>query len=570
MDAGRYEFELLKSVNDRLTYLDRINKTFLKISGHAYYYYNFENNLFEVDGDWQSLTGLSIRQLSDTELLCECVREQDEEIVRKLLLAESLGCESVVEQICLKNGSAWLEFSAYCIFDENNNPKEKFLCISDITKEKLQSDELKYMAYYDQLTGIYNRNYFLTRLQELIGKADKYTCPLSLMMLDIDHFKKVNDTLGLVLGDELITLIGLFLKTFETEDVIIGRYGADVFVIAMLDPYGFSSSAYIYDKIKQRLKKPFILSNGEEFIVSMSFGVAEYPEGGENSMLLLKNAELSMYKAKEKNRGSISYFDKKTLEEFESSVLWERRLKSAIENESFELYYQPQFDAVTGELRGAEALVRWIDNDGSLISPGLFIPIAEKNGDILQIGEWVLNSALKSLSEWKHKYAFDGIISINLSAIQLRKENYEQHIMELLNKYDIVPTQIELEITESVLIDDHKQIMERLAFLRQQGIRVSLDDFGTGFSSLSYLKDLPIDTLKIDKSFVDTVISDESTGIITESVVNMVRRLGLSTVAEGVENEQQYEWLRSIHCDTIQGYLLGKPMPRSQFEKLFN
>lgn len=568
MDASLYQMDLLKTLNDKLTSSDRINRSFLKISGNAYYYYDFAKNYFEATGDWLGLTGLNIRELSDTDLLIDCVRDSDEESMRLLMDAEHSGDEHVTRQICLKDGKTWLEGTVFVSYNPDGTPSEKYFCIQDISQVKSQTDELVYMAYYDSLTGLYNRNYFIKCLQDMITKAEREGAQISLCMMDIDGFKRVNDSIGLILGDELIQNIGMFLREFTNDKTIVGRFGADVFLVAIYDPCGANTVENIHKQIQERLKSPFVLSNHDEILISMSCGVAEYPDGGESGFVLIKNAEVAMFKTKEISRGGISFFDQIMLDEFLGSVSMEHKLRSAIENEDFTLYYQPQFDSSTGMLRGCEALIRWVEKDGSIISPGIFIPLAEKSGGIISIGNWVLREAISTLAAWERQYDFDGILSINLSAVQLKKDNFDGNIIKLLEEFNVNPENIELEITESVFMDDFSQVVEKLKYLRNLGIRISLDDFGTGFSSLSYLKDLPIDTLKIDKSFVDSVISDYSTGIITESVVNMVKRLGLSTVAEGVENEQQYEWLRGINCDTIQGFLLGKPMPRSDFEML--
>ena len=232
------------------------------------------------------------------------------------------------------------------------------------------------------------------------------------------------------------------------------------------------------------------------------------------------------------------------------------------------MYFQPQFRTTDRALRGVEALIRWKDDNGKMISPAVFIPIAEKNGTIVPIGTWVIEDSLKAFAEWKRKYHYPMILSLNISAIQYRQPDFIDKVLQLMDEYDVLPSEIELEITESILIDDFTEITEKLMILRDIGIKISLDDFGTGYSSLSYLKGLPIDTLKIDKSFIDTVITDENTRIITESIIYMVKKLGFETIAEGVETEEQFRYLNEIDCDNIQGYFLGKPMPSDKIESL--
>lgn len=230
----------------------------------------------------------------------------------------------------------------------------------------------------------------------------------------------------------------------------------------------------------------------------------------------------------------------------------------------FLLYYQPQYDSKSQKLRGVEALIRWQDDSGKMISPGVFIPIAEKSGMIVPIGTWVLEEGIRKYAAWRENYNCDMVLSLNISSIQYKRPDFVSNLLEILEKYRVNPKDIELEITESVLIDDFDQVVAKLRMLKEYGIKISLDDFGTGYSSLSYLKGLPIDTLKIDKSFIDTVIQDECTQVITESIISMVKKLGFETVAEGVETEEQYEYLKKIDCDNIQGFLLGKPMPADE------
>ncbi len=230
--------------------------------------------------------------------------------------------------------------------------------------------------------------------------------------------------------------------------------------------------------------------------------------------------------------------------------------------------FQPQYYTDTEKLRGVEALIRWKDNDGKMISPGVFIPIAEKNGTIIPIGSWVVEESIKLYSEWRKSYNYNFILSLNISAIQYRSENFVNDILTVIEKYDVDPKFIELEVTESIFIDDFKDVYDKLLLLREYGIHISLDDFGTGYSSLSYLKKLPIDTLKIDKSFVDYIITDEKSRIILETIIFLSNKLGYETIAEGVEDAKQFEYIKSIGCDCIQGYYLGKPMDKDGIDNL--
>ena len=275
-----------------------------------------------------------------------------------------------------------------------------------------------------------------------------------------------------------------------------------------------------------------------------------------------------MQQKRESGRNSIAYFETPMLTDYIENVQMEDELKTAVETGSFELYYQPQFDSLSKKLRGVEALLRWRNQKGKMVSPSVFIPIAEKDGLIVQIGNWVLEEGIKAYKQWYDRYQYPMMLSLNISPIQYKRRDFVHTLLSLIEKYEIDPKLIELEITESVLIDDFDSVVDKLHTLKEYGIKISLDDFGTGFSSLSYLKGLPIDTLKIDKTFIDTVIDDTSTRVITESIIAMVKKLGCETVAEGVETPEQLEYLKGVNCDNIQGFLLGRPMPASEIEKL--
>ncbi len=275
-----------------------------------------------------------------------------------------------------------------------------------------------------------------------------------------------------------------------------------------------------------------------------------------------------MFKEKGNGKDAIKYFDAPILNEFLQNVNIETKLKGAVFEQNFTMNFQPQYYVKDKKLRGVEALIRWRDNDGRMISPPVFIPIAEKNGTIVPIGTWVIEESIRTFVDWKRQFDCHVILSLNISAIQYMREDFIDSILSVIKKYDVDPTELELEITESVLIENFKDVMEKHHILRDFGIRISLDDFGTGYSSLSYLKGLPIDTLKIDKSFIDTIVNDENTRVITESIIYMVKKLGFETIAEGVESKEQFEYLKEIGCDCIQGYLLGKPMPGEEIKQL--
>ncbi|MBQ3889739.1 MAG: bifunctional diguanylate cyclase/phosphodiesterase, partial [Lachnospiraceae bacterium] len=384
-----------------------------------------------------------------------------------------------------------------------------------------------------------------------------------------DDFHHINDSKGLVTGDEVIQNLGLFIHDLTEDNVIASRFDSDIFCIAIFDPCGHRSVDTIYRSIKEYLSKPMKLTDMTDESVTVSVGVAEYPESSDNALTLINCAEIVMYKAKRQGRDSIKFFDTAILNSFLKEVSIENKLKEAVTGSGFFMNYQPQFNAKNKRLRGVEALLRWQDSDGNLIGPAQFIPIAERNGTIFSIGDFVLNESIRQYMEWKKKFDLNVILCINISSVQYGKPDFVPKVMATLNKYGMNPELLELEVTESLLKEDFKQITDKMLELRDYGVRVSLDNFGSGFSSLALLKGLPVNTLKIDKSFIEGMLKDDASKVIVESVIDMAKKLGLLTVAEGVETGEQLDYLTEhTGCDLIQGFYLGKPTDEAGIEEL--
>ncbi len=567
MDELRYQVDLLNAINQKLSNDEKMYRRICNTSNSAFIYQDLQEKSVRTAGNWSFYFDFTISDAKDIILLFNYVEENYVSALHDLLDLENIGLKRDSAIIKLRGSHIWVECEAAVIYDDFGTPAEKVLRFKNITKLKNQNDELTYMAYYDILTGLYNRNYFVRLLGDFLRKAEAANDIISVMFVDIDDFRKVNDSMGIIIGDEIMQQFGQFLSEFKSEHVLVSHFNGDIYCIAIYNPMGKRSVEAIYKALQERLRLPFSLSTGQEVTISVSVGVAEYPEAARTTLELINCAEIVMFKAKSNGSGSIQYFDAPILQEFLNNVAIENKLKEAVFNQNFMLHFQPQYTINGKKLRGMETLIRWRDYDGKMISPMTFIPIAEKNGAIIPIGTWVIEESIRIYSIWKKSYRHNMILSLNISAIQYARKDFIDTVINIIAKYGVNPKEIELEITESVLINDFNDITEKLHILREYGIRISLDDFGTGFSSLSYLKGLPIDTLKIDKSFVDTVITDNNTRIITESIIYMVKKLGFETVAEGVETEEQFEYLKSIGCDCIQGYLLGRPMPPGDLEK---
>ncbi len=568
MNDLQHQLELVNAMNEKLQKDEKMLRLICETSNSAFLYYNYAEGTVQTIANWDYFFDFKVTGKLDFNKIYDCVEEKYKLPLQETFFTEKRGMTSATTEVKMKDGKMWVEVETSVIYDDEGHPTDKIVRFKDVTKFNAQNDELTYMAYYDILTGLYNRNYFVRLLGEFVRRAKEEDETVSVMFIDLDDFRKMNDGLGIIIGDEIVQIFGQYLTELSDDNVIVSHFNSDIYCIGIYNPVGSRSVESLYRKIYERLETPFCLSNGQELQLSVSVGVAEYPEAASNTLELINCAEIVMFKAKSSGKGKIQYFDGSILEDFLQNVTIETKLKEAVFAQNFLMHFQPQFHTTTKMLRGVEALIRWKDEDGKMIRPDIFIPIAEKNGTIVPIGTWVMEESIRIYAGWKAKYHYPLMLSLNVSAIQYKQPDFIEKIIHFLDKYDVEPSEIELEITESVLIDDFKEITEKLIVLRDIGIKISLDDFGTGFSSLSYLKGLPIDTLKIDKSFIDTVITDENTRIITESIIYMVKKLGYETIAEGVETKEQYDYLYAIDCDNIQGYYLGKPMPAEGIEDL--
>lgn len=562
------QIDVLNSMNKKLMKDSKILKIICDTSNSAFLYYNFEEESVRTIANWDYFFNFEVNEQKDFYKFYECVEEKYASPLRETLYIEKRGLKSSTIDVKMKGSRMWLEVETNIIYDDDMHPVDKIIRFKDVTKFNSQNDELTYMAYYDLLTGLYNRNYFVRLLGEFVSRAKEENKKVAVMFLDLDDFRKMNDSLGIIVGDEIVQVFGQFLSELACENVIVSHFSSDLYCIGIYDPCGDWSVDAICKKIFKRSKKPYKLSSGSKLTLTVSIGVAEYPEAATTALELINCAEIVMVGAKANGKGRIQYFDGSILEEFLKNSKIDHQLKEVDFSQNFVMYFQPQFHTTDKMLRGVEALIRWKDENGKMIRPDVFIPIAEKNGTIVPIGTWVMEESIRIYAGWKQKYHYPMLLSLNVSAIQYKQPDFIDKLIHILEEYCVSPCEIELEITESILIDDFKEITEKLALLRKAGIKISLDDFGTGYSSLSYLKGLPIDTLKIDKTFIDTVITDENTRIITESIIYMVKKLGLETIAEGVETKEQFEYLNAIDCDNIQGYYLGKPMPPEGIEEL--
>ena len=438
---------------------------------------------------------------------------------------------------------------------------------SDITERMAARERIEYLAYHDALTGLPNRLLAQDRFEQAMAQAERSGSRVALVYLDLDNFKTINDTLGHAAGDEFLKEVARRLRQSVRDSDTISRQGGDEFLLVLRDLPDTEVVSAIVMKVMDRLQEPYTL-DAHEVSSSASIGVAIAPADGRDFETLRKKADLAMYRSKEAGRNAWHYFDPSMDADASEHLMLRNGLRRALERDEFLLYYQPQYELASGRLIGAEALIRWQHPELGLVAPGRFIGVAEESGLIVPMGDWVLHQACGQLSQWHQAGLMLPAVSVNLSAIQFRRGQVETSVREALQASGLEPARLELELTESILLQNAESVLASVRGLKQLGVQLSIDDFGTGYSSLSYLKRFAIDRLKIDQSFVRDLATDSDDEAIVRAIIQMAHSLNLRTIAEGVETEDMRCRLQSYGCDEVQGYLYGRPMPAAQFELL--
>jgi diguanylate cyclase (GGDEF)-like protein/PAS domain S-box-containing protein len=455
---------------------------------------------------------------------------------------------------------------------ELNGELRLLASVRNITERKEAESHIKHLAYYDSLTDLPNRSLLQDRLKQALATAIRHQHVGALLFLDLDRFKNINDSLGHEVGDELLKQVADRLRLCLREEDTASRLGGDEFVILATELSDCPEEAaevaiQIVQKVLQIFGRPFY-SGGHELYVTGSVGVSLFPlEGQEvNFTDLLRQADTAMYRAKDAGRNGFHFYQPQMQEAIRERLMLEKDMHRALEREEFVLFYQPQVDG-TGRLIGAEALLRWKHPEKGLVPPDKFIPVAEETGLILPIGQWVINEACSQLVRWKEAGlpASFQRLAINISPRQFVHEAFVAEFRESLLLSEVDPCYLELELTESMLVDNVEDAIERMNQLKALGLRFSIDDFGTGYSSLRYLQHLPVEQLKIDQSFVRELTSDSSSLAIVEAIIAMSQLLKLQTIAEGVETEAELCILNSLGCEAYQGYYFGRPVPEAEF-----
>lgn len=570
----RQQFDELQQNQEALRKSEERYKIAVDGANDGIWDWDLERDISYISYKWSQMLGLDNTEVSNHyKIWSSLIHKDDIKKVEKSLKEHFDGLTDYYEsEYRLKkknNGYIWVLSRGKAIKDNNGKLLRMAGSHTDITERKRTEEIIYNMAYYDSLTGLPNRTNFHQRVNEELINSVKYNSKGALFYLDIDNFKEINDTLGHSFGDVFLIKVAERLYKYVNNNTFVARFGGDEFIILL-------SGATSNDEIvafANMLIKEFSQSwniNGHELFPTISVGITRYPMDGKSIKDLIKNSDMAMYRAKELGKNNYQFYKPSMLQQISERIEMEKNLRRAMQNNEFIIHYQPIINIDERKIVGMEALIRWNHPTKGIIQPKEFISLAEETGLIKDVGKWVFETASKEV-KLLHDMGFKGLtVSINTSSIQLKYIGFVDDIRDILNKTGLAPQYLQVEITESHMIDNFNVNNIILRELRKLGIKISLDDFGTGYSSLNYLKELPISTLKIDKSFIEGFECDASKIIIIETIIGLAHKLGMDVIAEGVETVEQMECLKSLKCDSIQGYLLGHPVPISRLTEMLN
>ena len=524
----------------------------------------FSGKLYEI-------LGYNAKELENLDKWFDIVHPDDLVLVKEGIrqqISEKIDVKTFEYRVKSRNESyKWLASNTKCEFNDKGEAVATFGAFTDITELKEQQKKIHDLAYYDSITGLPNRVMLSQVITERIENANKNKSKFSMIFMDLDDFKFINDSYGHLMGDQLLVEVGKRLREMNNDKIMSFRLGGDEFIILM-ENIDNKECVERYSKYLHKVVTSPYFINGHMFHVTHSSGIVVYPENGVSFQELLKNADTAMYRSKELGKGTNSFYHAKMGEAAMKKAEIQADLHRAIENNEFVLYYQPIVNIADGKIKGCEALIRWIHPKRGLVAPGEFISIAEENGIIIEIGEWVFESACEYAKSMYERGYTDFYVSVNISPRQLLQKGFTHFIFNTIKRIGVEPELLVIEITESVLIESMDSAIKKLKELKDNNIKVALDDFGCGYSSLTYLKMLPINIVKIDRSFIVDIQSEEDTENMTNIIILMARQLGLNVIAEGVEANYQLNYLKKHGCDMFQGYLISKPVPAEEIINL--
>jgi len=562
-------------IHEKLEIIEKSEKRYklaLEASNDAIWEIDLVTRGFFSSDKFNEITEYDKNNITKIENLVNLIVEEDREMVindfENHIIGKTLYCRTSFRIKTNGVEEKWVLLRGMCMRDKNGIATKISGSITDISNQKDFEEKINKLKYYDILTDTPNRKLFTNTLENEIFKVKDKETIHAVLFIDLDNFKEVNDTLGHDYGDELLKNVALMIKTSIRKDDIVSRAGGDEFFILMRNIKEISEINCLCEKLLSVLSSKISIDDKHVY-TSASIGIAIFPYDGDETSVLFKNADTALYSAKYNGKSKYCFFDKSMSDVLGRRVEIEKGLRSALLNNEFEIHYQPQIDIINNKIKGFEALLRWNSSKLGKVSPAEFIPVAEQSGLIIPIGYWIIKTACIQNSLWKGKgYLYD-TIAINLSAIQLLNDKFEQTLRNILIETKIDPKFVELEITESILLKDFDNCVRLLTEIRDLGINIALDDFGTGYSSLSYLKQLPINTLKIDKSFIDNILTNEREKAILDGIVQLAQKIDLIVIAEGAEIKEQIKLLQKMGCNQIQGYYFSKPLPASEIEEKF-
>lgn len=537
----------------------------------AVWEWNVETNEFFASDKWQSITGYSNKKVDFIKLLHLLVNKNNlNEINKEVILNNRKLKDDLRQELEITTGNGekkWILTKSKITRNSEGKLLKIVGSISDISSTKKADDKIKQLALFDALTGIPNRYAFLNSLDKEVSECSLFNKQGAIFFIDLDDFKRINDSLGHDIGDKLLKTISSQAMALIDKNETICRFGGDEFLVLKRNINGKEEIIELANKLLSIFKDCFVL-DGKQVFITCSIGICMFPNNGKDKNIILKNADTAMYKAKEQGKNRYEFYNEEMSEKLMKAMVIEKAIRNGLINNDFYLNYQPQVDIQTGNIIGVESLIRLKNEELGFLSPGEFIPIAEEDGLIVPIGDWVMETALTKKKEWIDKGYGSVRMSINVSSLQIHQPDFLEKVKCLVDKFKIPKGFIELEITESVLmesLDDNVRILQEL---RNIGIRTALDDFGTGYSSLNYLRMIPIDTLKIDKSFIDDICTNEKQGAIVDVIIEMAHKLGMEVIAEGIETVEQLKVMKEKNCDVIQGYVFSKPLSAGDVEHL--
>ena len=472
-------------------------------------------------------------------------------------------------ELCLmhKNGTGVEVYSSHVILQKPGGPPELFCLDVDITARKHYERRLEHLSFHDELTGLANRALLHDRLTQSLHYAHRSGRLVAVLLVDLDRFKIINDSLGHDFGDQLLCAVTQRLFENVRGADTVARLGGDEFVVLLAEVAEEEDVGLVARKILDNLSRPYQIGN-REVIVTASLGISLYPKDSDNGAILIRNADIAMYRAKRDDCSNFCFYAAEMNKQIQETLELEGELRHALERKEFSLHYQPKVDLLRGCIIGSEALVRWRHPQRGLVSPADFIPLAEETGLIVPLGAWVMREACRQARDWQEMGLPPLGVAVNLSARQFRKGDLPLVVMDILQETGLDPRLLELELTESMVMADPVGAEQTMRALKDMGVCLSLDDFGTGYSSLNYLRRFPVDSLKIDRSFINDVVTDPSGASVVTSIIDIAHNLGLTAVAEGVETREQLKFLSRCDCDMFQGYLFSKPLPAEEFADL--